>query len=79
MNASKFTVGTVFFVVTNAIAVNAVFGELTDVQLADMGERRFLLLCAKVLALAGTNVLAHLVQSNRTQPPVGSPPPGPAQ
>lgn len=56
-------VGILFFVVTNAMAINAVFGHLTGDQLAALTPGLFTLACIKVLALAGTNLLAYFNQS----------------
>ena len=56
----SYLVGFLFFVVTNAQAVQAVFGNLTPAQLASVGHRQLAVLCFQVLALAGTNVLAFL-------------------
>ena len=59
----SYLVGLTFFVVTNAQAIQAVFGNLTPAQLAAIGHRQLAVLVFQVLALAGTNLLAFLNQS----------------
>ena len=63
-----YLVGFVFFVVQNAIAVNAVFGSLTPEQLAALTCRSALILWSKVAAMAGTVLLAFLNQSGAPKP-----------
>jgi hypothetical protein len=74
-------IGVIFFVVTNAMAVEDTFGGLTAAELSALTRAQVVLLCFKVLALAGTNLLAFLNQSVAragqplpTQPPENQPP-----
>jgi hypothetical protein len=66
-------VGFLFFVVTNALAINAVFGQLTAAELSALTRGQIILLLVKVLALAGTNVIAYVNTTVAKATPV--PPP----
>jgi hypothetical protein len=76
MNFQKYgrayLIGFVFLVVTNAEAINAVFGQLSAQELSALSRGQIILLSVKVLALAGTNLLAYL---NQTVARAGQPPP----
>jgi hypothetical protein len=71
----SYLVGFLFFVVTNAEAVDAIFGNLTAVALAALTKRQIAVMVFQVLALAGTNLLAFLNQSiaHAGQPVVNQP------
>lgn len=56
-------VGIIFFIVTNAMAIEDVFGSLTASELASLTHAQIILMCIKVLALAGTTTLAYLNQT----------------
>lgn len=66
-----YLVGFVFFVVTNAEAVDSIFGNMTAAELSNLTKRQLAVMTCQVLALAGTNVLAFLNQSvvRSGQPP----------
>jgi hypothetical protein len=56
-------VGVIFFLVTNAQAVVAIFGSMSADALSHLTHGQIAILTFQVVALAGTNVLAYL---NRT-------------
>jgi hypothetical protein len=68
--------GVIFFVVTNAMAVEDVFGSLTPAELSALTRGQIILDCVKVLALAGTTLLAYL---NQTVARAGQPLPDPTK
>ena len=68
-------VGIVFFVVTNAKAVDDVFGKLTPAELSSLTKGQIAIMCIRCLALAGTVILAYL---NQTVARAGQPLPPPS-
>jgi len=56
-------VGAVFFAVTNAQAIDAVFGKFSPAELAALSTGQITLLLFRVLAMAGTVILAYLNQT----------------
>lgn len=71
-----YLVGAVFFVVTNAQAIDAVFGKFTPAELTALTTGQIMLLCFRVLAIAGTVILAYLNQTvARAGQPLPPPPP----
>lgn len=73
-NGRAILVGVIFFVVTNAMAVEDVFGSLTPAELSALTRGQIILDVIKVLALAGTTLLAYLNQTANRPPSI---PPGP--
>jgi|GEM_PF-5924202 hypothetical protein len=72
-----YLVGALFFVVTNAEAIDDVFGKFTPAELAALTTGQIVILSIRVLAMAGTVLLAYV---NQTVARAGQPvfPPTPA-
>lgn len=69
-------VGAFFFIVTNCEAIDDVFGKFTPAELAALTHPQIAILCFRVLAMAGTVILAYLNQTvARAGQPLPPPPP----